>query len=344
MASYIFKRLLLMLPTLLGVLLITFVVIQFVPGGPVEQMVAQLQGRDSGGEGAASAGAGYRGRQGLDPQRIEEIKKLYGFDKPAPERFWSMLKSFAGFDLGTSFYQRKDVWQLIKEKLPVSISLGLWTFFISYLVAVPLGVAKAVRAGTRFDFVSTLVVLMGYAIPGFVLGVALLVVFGGQLQWFPLRGLTSSNWEQLGWGARIVDYLWHITLPLIAMVLGSFAVTTMLTKNSFLEEIRKQYVLTARAKGLDENKVLWKHVMRNALIPIITGFPSAFIGAFFAGSLLIETLFSLDGLGLLSYESVIRRDYPVVLGTLFLFTLIGLVTKLISDLCYVLVDPRVKFD
>ncbi|MGR4870247.1 microcin C ABC transporter permease YejB [Variovorax sp. LARHSF232] len=344
MASYIFKRLLLMLPTLFGVLLITFIVIQFVPGGPVEQMVAQLQGRDAGGEGAAAAGAGYRGRQGLDAQRVEEIKKLYGFDKPAPQRFWDMLKSFARFDLGTSFYQRKDVWQLIKEKLPVSISLGLWTFFISYLIAVPLGVSKAVRAGTRFDFVSTLIVLIGYAIPGFVLGVALLVVFGGQLQWFPLRGLTSANWESLGWGARIADYLWHITLPLIAMVLGSFAVTTMLTKNSFLEEIRKQYVLTARAKGLDEGKVLWKHVMRNALIPIITGFPSAFIGAFFTGSLLIETLFSLDGLGLLSYESVIRRDYPVVLGTLFLFTLIGLVTKLISDLCYVLVDPRVKFD
>jgi microcin C transport system permease protein len=344
MASYIFKRLLLMLPTLFGVLLVTFVVIQFVPGGPVEQMVAQLQGRDAGGEGAAAAGAGYRGRQGLDAQRIEEIRQLYGFDKPAPQRFWDMLKSFARFDLGTSFYQRKDVWELIKEKLPVSISLGLWTFFISYLIAVPLGVAKAVRAGTRFDFVSTLIVLIGYAIPGFVLGVALLVVFGGQLQWFPLRGLTSANWESLGWGARIADYLWHITLPLIAMVLGSFAVTTMLTKNSFLEEIRKQYVLTARAKGLDEGKVLWKHVMRNALIPIITGFPSAFIGAFFTGSLLIETLFSLDGLGLLSYESVIRRDYPVVLGTLFLFTLIGLVTKLISDLCYVLVDPRVKFD
>ena len=344
MASYIFKRLLLMLPTLLGVLLVTFIVIQFVPGGPVEQMVAQLQGRDAGGEGAAAAGAGYRGRQGLDAQRIEEIRQLYGFDKPAPQRFWDMLKSFARFDLGQSFYQRKDVWELIKEKLPVSISLGLWTFFISYLIAVPLGVAKAVRAGTRFDFVSTLIVLVGYAIPGFVLGVALLVVFGGQLQWFPLRGLTSANWESLGWGARIADYLWHITLPLIAMVLGSFAVTTMLTKNSFLEEIRKQYVLTARAKGLDEGKVLWKHVMRNALIPIITGFPSAFIGAFFTGSLLIETLFSLDGLGLLSYESVIRRDYPVVLGTLFLFTLIGLVTKLISDLCYVLVDPRVKFD
>ena len=344
MASYILKRLLLMLPTLFGVLLLTFVVIQFVPGGPVEQMVAQLQGRDSGGERAAVSGAGYRGRQGLDPQRIEEIKQLYGFDKPPVERFWQMLKSYARFDLGTSFYQRKAVWQLVKEKLPVSISLGLWTFFISYLIAVPLGVAKAVRAGSRFDFLTTLIVLIGYAIPGFVLGVALLVIFGGQLQWFPLRGLTSANWESMGWGARIVDYLWHITLPVTAMVLGSFAVTAMLTKNSFLEEIRKQYVLTARAKGLTERQVLWKHIFRNALIPIVTGFPAAFIGAFFTGSLLIETLFSLDGLGLLSYESVIRRDYPVVLGTLYLFTLIGLVTKLVSDLCYVWVDPRVKID
>ncbi|WPH11615.1 microcin C ABC transporter permease YejB [Variovorax paradoxus] len=344
MTSYILKRLLLMIPTLLGVLVITFGVIQFVPGGPVEQMVAQLQGRDSGGERAAASGAGYRGRQGLDPQRVEEIRKLYGFDKPAHERLWTMLKSFARFDLGTSFYQRKDVWQLIKEKMPVSISLGLWTFFISYLIAVPLGVAKAVRAGTRFDFITTLIVLIGYAIPGFVLGVALLVIFGGQLQWFPLRGLTSPNWESMNWGARIVDYLWHIALPVTSMVLGSFAVTAMLTKNSFLEEIRKQYVLTARAKGLSQRQVLWKHVFRNALIPIITGFPSAFIGAFFTGSLLIETLFTLDGLGLLSYESVIRRDYPVVLGTLYLFTLIGLVTKLISDLCYVWVDPRVKFD
>ncbi|MBW8716038.1 ABC transporter permease subunit [Variovorax paradoxus] len=344
MTSYILKRLLLMIPTLLGVLVITFGVIQFVPGGPVEQMVAQLQGRDSGGERAAASGAGYRGRQGLDPQRVEDIRKLYGFDKPAHERLWTMLKSFARFDLGTSFYQRKDVWQLIKEKMPVSISLGLWTFFISYLIAVPLGVAKAVRAGTRFDFVTTLIVLVGYAIPGFVLGVALLVIFGGQLQWFPLRGLTSPNWESMNWGARVVDYLWHIALPVTSMVLGSFAVTAMLTKNSFLEEIRKQYVLTARAKGLSQRQVLWKHVFRNALIPIITGFPSAFIGAFFTGSLLIETLFTLDGLGLLSYESVIRRDYPVVLGTLYLFTLIGLVTKLISDLCYVWVDPRVKFD
>jgi microcin C transport system permease protein len=339
---YILKRLLLMIPTLLGVLLITFIVVQFVPGGPVEQYLAEARaGQGGGGDAGAFA---YRGGQGVDPKRLEEIKALYGFDKPPHERFLQMLWQFARFDLGQSFFQNKDVWALIVEKLPVSISLGMWTFLISYGVAVPLGVAKAVRAGTRFDLVSTLLVLVGYAIPGFVLGVALLVIFGGQLQWFPLRGLTSGNWEELSWGARIVDYLWHITLPVTAMVLGSFAVTTMLTKNAFLEEIRKQYVLTARAKGLGDRQVLWKHVFRNALIPIVTGFPAAFVGAFFTGALLIETLFSLDGLGLLSYESVIRRDYPVVLGTLYLFTLIGLVTKLISDLCYVWVDPRVKFD
>jgi microcin C transport system permease protein len=341
---YVLKRLLLMVPTLFGVLLITFVVVQFVPGGPVEQMVAQLQGRDTGGEGSANAGAGYRGRQGVDAARIEEIKVLYGFDKPASERFWSMLGQFARFDLGKSFYHPKTVWELVKEKLPVSISLGLWTFFLSYLISIPLGIAKAVRAGTRFDTLSSLVVLVGYAIPGFVLGVALLVIFGGQLQWFPLRGLTSSHWAELSWGAKVVDYLWHITLPVTASVLGAFAVTTMLTKNAFLEEIRKQYVITARAKGLSERRVLYRHVMRNALIPLVTGFPAAFVGAFFTGSLLIETLFSLDGLGLLSYESVMKRDYPVVLGTLYLFTLIGLATKLISDLCYVWVDPRVKFD
>jgi len=341
---YILKRLLLMIPTLFGILLITFVVIQFVPGGPVEQMVAQLQGRDVGGEGAAVAGAGYRGREGVDEQRIEEIRALFGFDQPAHVRFFQMVGQFARFDLGHSFFHHKPVWELIKEKLPVSISLGLWTFFLSYSISIPLGIAKAVRAGTRFDTVSSIVVLVGYAIPGFVLGVALLVIFGGQLQWFPLRGLTSSNWHELTLGGKIVDYLWHITLPVTASVLGAFAVTTMLTKNAFLEEIRKQYVLTARAKGLTERRVLWKHVFRNALIPIVTGFPAAFVGAFFASSLLIETLFSLDGLGLLSFESVIRRDYPVVMGTLFLFTLIGLVTKLISDLCYVWVDPRVKFD
>ena len=344
MFAYILKRLLLMVPTLLGVLTITFMVIQFVPGGPVEQYMAEAKAGLAGSGGAESGALSYRGAQGVDAMRLEQIKALYGFDKPAYQRFVDMLGRFARFDLGSSFFQNKDVGALIIEKLPVSITLGLWTFFISYGIAVPLGVAKAVRAGSRFDFLTTLIVLLGYAIPGFVLGVALLVIFGGQLQWFPLRGLTSSNWDELSWGARIVDYLWHITLPVTAMVLGSFAVTAMLTKNAFLEEIRKQYVVTARAKGLDEGQVLWKHVFRNALIPIITGFPAAFIGAFFTGALLIETLFSLDGLGLLSYESVIRRDYPVVLGTLFLFTLIGLVTKLISDLCYVWVDPRVKFD
>ncbi len=342
MFFYILKRLLLLIPTLLGVLLITFAVIQFVPGGPVEQYLIEAKAGAKGG--FESGGGSYRGNQGVDPKRLEQIKALYGFDKPVHERLLQMLGQFARFDLGKSFFQNKDVWSLVMEKLPVSISLGLWTFFISYGVAVPLGVAKAVRAGSRFDLLTSLVILVGYAIPGFVLGVALLVIFGGQLQWFPLRGLTSSTWDDMSWGARIVDYLWHITLPIIAMVLGSFAVTAMLTKNAFLEEIRKQYVLTARAKGLGERRVLWKHVFRNALIPIVTGLPSAFIGAFFTGSLLIETLFSLDGLGLLSYESVIRRDYPVVLGTLYLFTLIGLVTKLISDLCYVWVDPRVKFD
>lgn len=337
MAAYLLRRLLLIIPTLFGVLLLNFIIVQFVPGGPAEQLLSQLTNKENRLSGGPTA-------RTLDPKQVAEIKALYGFDKPAPERFWQMLKQFARFDLGKSFFQSKDVWQLIKEKLPVSISLGLWTFFISYLIAVPLGVAKAVRAGSRFDFLTTLLVLVGYAIPGFVLGVALLVIFGGQLQWFPLRGLTSPNWESLSWGARIVDYLWHIALPVTAMVLGSFAITAMLTKNSFLEEIRKQYVLTARAKGLTERQVLWKHVFRNALIPIITGFPTAFIGAFFSGALLIETLFSLDGMGLLSYESVLRRDYPVFLGTLYLFTLIGLVTKLISDLCYVWVDPRVKFD
>lgn len=345
MWAYILKRILLMVPTLLGVLLVTFAIIQFVPGGPVEQVMSQLSSRTSGGE-RAGADSAYRGRQGVDPAQIEELKKLYSFDKPAHERFIKMVADYARFDLGQSFVHHKDVWGLIQEKLPVSISLGLWTFFLSYLVSVPLGIAKAVRAGSRFDLVSSVIVLVGYAIPGFVLGVALLVLFGGGsfLQWFPLRGLTSANWDELSLGAKVVDYLWHITLPVTASVVGSFAVITMLTKNAFLDEIRKQYVLTARAKGLDERKVLWKHVFRNALIPLVTGFPAAFIGAFFTGSLLIETLFSLDGLGLLGYESVMRRDYPVVLGTLYLFTLIGLVTKLISDLCYVWVDPRVKLD
>lgn len=344
MLAYIFKRLLLMIPTLFGVLVLTFVILQFVPGGPVEQYLAQAkEGIGASTEGGGS-GSIYRGSQGMDEKRLAEIKALYGFDKSAPERFWQMLVQFSSFDLGRSFYQNKDVAELIFEKLPVSITLGLWTFLISYGVAIPLGIRKAVRAGSRFDLITTFIVLLAYALPGFILGVALLVVFGGQLQWFPLRGLVSSNWADLSWPAKIVDYLWHIVLPISSMVLGSFAGITMLTKNSFLEEIRKQYVLTARAKGLSEQQILRKHVLRNALLPIMTGFPAAFIGAFFGSSLLIETLFSLDGLGLLSYEAVIRRDYPVVMGTLFLFTLIGLLTKLISDLSYVWVDPRVKLD
>ena len=352
MWSYVLQRLLLMIPTLFGILLITFIVIQFVPGGPVEQMVAQLQGREGGIEGggapsgpAAPGAGGYRGRQGVDAKHVEEIKKLYGFDKPAHERFFKMVWQFARFDLGRSFFQNKDVWQLIKEKLPVSISLGLWTFLLIYLISVPLGIAKAVRAGTPFDTGTTFLVLLGYSIPSFVLGVVLLVYFAGGtfVQWFPLRNIVSTNWDSLSLAGKIADYFWHITLPVTAMVVGGFAVITILTKNSVLEEIRKHYVLTARAKGVDERRVLWRHVFRNALIPIMTGFPAAFVGAFFTGSLLIETLFSLDGLGLLSYEAVIRRDYPVVFGSLFVFTIIGLLTHLIRDLSYVWVDPRVKY-
>lgn len=337
MLSYILKRILLMIPTLLGALTITFIVIQFVPGGPVEQIMAEQR--------AGIGGGAYKARADNSAQQIEELKKLYGFDKPAHVRYVEMLKNFATFQLGRSFMQNKDVWELIKEKLPVSMSLGLWSFVISYLISVPLGIAKAVREGSRFDTISTLFVLIGFAIPGFVLGVFLIVLFAGGSFWdlFPLRGLTSDNWAELAWPARITDYLWHLTLPLTCLVIGSFAIMTMLTKNTFIEEMRKQYVLVARAKGLSRQSVLWKHILRNAMIPIVTGFPAAFVGAFFAGALLIESLFSLDGLGLLSYESIVRRDYPVVLGTLYLFTLIGLVVKLVSDLMYVVVDPRVQF-
>lgn len=340
MLSYMLKRLLLMVPTLLGALTLTFVIIQFVPGGPIEQLVAEMRTRQVG-----DAGGGLSARRDLDAQQLAELKALYGFDKPPVERYFNMLKSFAQFDLGKSFRQNKDVWQLIKEKLPVSISLGLWTFLLTYLISVPIGIAKAVREGSRFDTLTTLVVLAGYAIPGFVLGVLLIVVFAGgtYLDWFPLRGLTSDNWAELSWPARIADYLWHLALPLLCYAIGSFAVVTLLTKNTFLEEIRKQYVLVARAKGLPAKRILYKHVFRNALIPIVTGLPTAFVGAFFAGALLIETLFSLDGLGLLSYESLVRRDYPVVLGTLYFFTLIGLFVKLVSDLLYVVVDRRVQF-
>ncbi len=341
MLSYILKRLLLMLPTLLGVLTVTFIVIQFVPGGPVEQIMAEAQAAQKGGGDTE----GYRASRDIDKKQVEALKKLYGFDKPAHVRYFEMLASFARFDLGTSFLHNKDVWTLIKEKLPVSISLGLWSFLLSYLVSIPLGVAKAVREGTRFDFFTSLLVLLGYAIPGFVLGVLLIVLFAGgtYLDWFPLRGIVSDNWSELPWPARISDYIWHMSLPVVCVLVHAFAVTTMLTKNTFIEEMRKQYVLVARAKGLSPRRVLYKHIFRNALLPLVTGFPAAFVGAFFAASVLIETLFSLDGLGLLGYESVVRRDYPVVLGSLYLFTLIGLVVKLVADLLYLLVDPRVQF-
>ena len=340
MLTYILKRILLMVPTLLGALTITFVVIQFVPGGPIDQIMAEARASQKGD------GITYKASRDSDAKQIAELKKLYGFDKPAHVRYFEMLGNFVRFDLGRSFLHNKDVWQLIKEKLPVSISLGMWTFLFSYLISLPLGIAKAVREGTRFDVITSLVVLIGYAIPGFVLGIFLIVMFSGGtfLEWFPLRGLTSDNWADLAWPARITDYFWHLSLPLVCMVIGSFAVVTMLTKNTFVEEMRKQYVLVAKAKGLSDRKVLFKHIFRNAMIPLITGFPHAFMGAFFAGSVLIETLFSLDGLGLLSFESVVRRDYPVVLGSLYLFTLIGLVVKLISDLLYVMVDPRIQFN
>ncbi|MCL7744314.1 microcin C ABC transporter permease YejB [Guyparkeria hydrothermalis] len=349
MGAYIAKRLALMIPTLFGILLISFAVIQFVPGGPVEQLMMQLKG---GTQGAAAESGGqftgglYRGEQGLGEEQIEQFREFYGFDQPAWKRFGDMLGNYLTFDLGESYFYQRSVGELIVEKLPVSISLGVWTFLLTYLVSIPLGVAKAVRDGTKFDSITSTVILVGYAIPGFVLGLVLLVLFGGGsfVQWFPLRGLTSDNFEQLSLMGKIVDYFWHLALPITAMVVGNFAVMTMLTKNSFLEEIRKQYVLTARAKGLAERTVLYRHVFRNALIPIITGFPAAFIGAFFTGSLLIETIFSLDGLGLLSYNAVLQRDYPVVLGTLYVFSLIGLFGKLLSDLVYVWVDPRIHFE
>ncbi|MCW8922850.1 MAG: microcin C ABC transporter permease YejB [Gammaproteobacteria bacterium] len=346
MFAYILKRLLLMIPTLFGVMLITFAVTQFVPGGPVEQLVSQLEGNAVSGEASSGAHSMYRGATGLDEEYIEEIRALYGFDKPVHERFLNMVTNYLRFDLGDSYFHNESVIDLMISKLPVSISLGLWTFFIVYLTCIPLGIAKAVRDGSMFDVVSSTLILIGYAIPGFVLGITLLVFFGGGsfFDVFPLRGLVSDNWDAMSWGDKILDYLWHMVLPIIASVIGSFAVMTMLTKNSFIEEIRKQYVLTARAKGVSENAVLYRHVFRNAMIPLVTGFPAAFIGAFFTGSLLIETIFSLDGLGLLSYESVLKRDYPVVLGSLYLFTLMGLVAKLLADISYVLIDPRIHFE
>ena len=344
MTLYIFKRLLLMLPTLLGILFFTFLIIQFVPGGPVEQLVNKLSGLDSITESSSSSNT-YRGSNGLSDEHIEQLNKFYGFDKPFLERFFIMISNYASFDLGMSYFHNQSVGDLILSKLPVSISLGLWSFIIVYLVSIPLGIKKAVNDGSRFDIISSTIVLIGYSIPGFVLGIGLIVLLGGGsfFDIFPTRGLVSDDWSNLSVIEKILDYLWHITLPIICLIIGSFAVMTMLTKNSFIDKINKLYTVTARAKGLSENKVLYSHVFKNAIIPILTGFPAQFVSAFFTGSILIETIFSLDGIGLLSYEAIIQRDYPVVMGTLFIFTLIGLLTKLITDIMYVYVDPRIKF-
>ncbi|MDC7825242.1 MULTISPECIES: microcin C ABC transporter permease YejB [Pseudomonadaceae] len=357
MLAYIVRRLLLIVPTLLGILLINFIIVQAAPGGPVEQMIAKLEGFDaasggatarvSGGGGEVSvAGSNYRGAQGLDPELVAEIEKMYGFDKSAPERFWLMIKSYAQLDFGQSFFRDASVVDLILEKMPVSISLGLWSTLITYLISIPLGIAKATRHGSAFDVWTSSAIIVGYAIPAFLFAILLIVLFAGgsYWDWFPLRGLTSGNFDELSLGGKILDYFWHLALPVTALVIGNFATLTLLTKNSFLDEIGKQYVVTARAKGLTDNRVLYGHVFRNAMLIVVAGFPSAFLGIFFAGSMLIEVIFSLDGLGLLGFESIVNRDYPVVFGTLFIFSLFGLVAKLLSDLMYTLIDPRIDFD
>jgi microcin C transport system permease protein len=360
MAAYILRRLLLMIPTIFGIMAISFAIVQFAPGGPVERIIAQLQGHDVGATArfssvqdsmsqagnAAAVNSKYRGAQGLDPEFIAELEQQFGFDKPVHERFFKMIGDYARFDFGESYYRDVAVIDLIKEKLPVSITLGLWTTLLTYLISIPLGIAKARRDGSAFDIWTSGVIIVGYAIPGFLFAVALIVFFAGgsYFDWFPLRGLVSENWQQMSLMGRIGDYLWHIFLPVLALSIGGFATTSLLTKNAFLDEIRKQYVTTARAKGLGEKQVLYGHVFRNAMLIVIAGFPGAFIGAFFTGSLLIETIFSLDGLGLLSYESIINRDYPVVFASLYIFGLIGLVVTLISDLTYMWIDPRIDFN
>jgi len=348
MWPYIAKRLLLMLPTLLGIVAITFLVLQLVPGGPVERMIGQLRAHERAGEaggGTGQVGLGQR-ESHLEAEQLAYLNHLYGFDQPLHVQFYRWLVRLFTFDFGESYYHHKKVVELVLEKLPVSISLGGWSFLLTYLTCIPLGILKAVRHGSRFDSASSVVILVGYSIPGFVLGIFLIVLFGGGSFWslFPLRGLTSDNFGQLSLLGKVADYLWHLALPLLCYVIGSFSVLTLLTKNSFLDEVNKQYVYTARAKGLPEQKVLFKHVLRNAMIPLILGFPGSFLALFFTGSLLIETLFSLDGLGLLSYESIISRDYPVVMATLFFFSLLALVSNLLSDLSLVLVDPRISFE
>ena len=358
MASYILRRLLLVIPTLIGILVVNFVLVQFVPGGPVEQAIAQLQGggdvfggfagSDEGGlsELDTAADSTYVGARGLPPEFIKELEAQFGFDKPPLQRFLNMVWDFLRFDFGESYFRSISVIDLVLEKMPVSISLGLWSTLLAYLISIPLGIRKAVRDGSPFDVWTSGLIIAGYAIPGFLFGILLLVLFAGgsYFQIFPLRGLTSDNWDQLNWGAKILDYFWHITLPIIASTIGAFATLTLLTKNSFLDEIKKQYVMTARAKGLEERRVLYGHVFRNAMLIVIAGFPAVFIGVFFSGSLIIETIFSLDGLGRLAFEAAVARDYPIVFGTLYVFGLIGLLVGILSDLMYVFVDPRIDFE
>jgi microcin C transport system permease protein len=366
MTAYLIRRLLLMIPTLFGIMLVSFVVVQFCPGGPVERILAQLSGADTGASSRVSGGTGsdfgsrgsqgasgadavnskYRGAQGLPKEFIEGLEKQFGFDKPAYQRFFLMLWNYARFDFGKSYFRDTTVLQLIKEKLPVSISLGIWLTLLTYLISIPLGIRKAVADGSQFDVWTSGVIIVGYAIPGFLFAILLIILFAGGsfFNIFPLRGLTSDNWAQLSLAGKIVDYFWHLVLPIISMGLSAFATMTLLTKNSFLDEIRKQYVLTARAKGCGERQVLYGHIFRNAMLIVIAGFPGAFVHAFFSGSLLIETIFSLDGLGLLSFESLLNRDYAVVFATLYIFSLVGLVVNLIADVTYMLVDPRIDFE
>jgi microcin C transport system permease protein len=357
MTGYLLRRLLLVVPTLFGIIAINFAIVQFAPGGPVEQMIAELKGHGGdaagrmtgmgGTESAAPSEAGvYRGARGLDPHIVAQIRHMFGFDKPPLTRFLDMVGSYLRFDFGRSFFRDQTVLHLIGQKMPVSISLGLWSTLLVYLISIPLGIAKAVRDGSRFDVASSAVVLVGYAIPGFLFAILLVVLFAGGsfVQWFPLRGLTSMGSASWPIGARIGDYLWHMVLPTIALVAGGFAGLTMLTKNCFLEEIRKQYVVTARAKGAGEQRVLYGHVFRNAMLLIVAGFPAAFIGILFSSALLVEIVFSLDGLGLLGFEAAIQRDYPVMFGTLYIFTLLGLVMQIVGDLMYTLVDPRIDFE
>src|SRR6202166_4942911 len=365
MSAYIARRIFLMFPALLGILFVSFIVVQFAPGGPVERVIAQLSGADTGASSRISGSSGgdfgarnqvgaasdavnskYRGAQGLDPEFVKSLEKQFGFDKPAPYRFALMLWNFSRFDFGRSYFRDVSVLQLIKEKLPVSMSLGIWMTLLTYLISIPLGIRKAVMDGTKFDTWTSAMIIVGFAIPGFLFAILLIILFAGGsfFDIFPLRGLTSDGWSQFPWWKKLLDYFWHLTLPIISMGLAAFATMTLLTKNSFLEELRKQYVLTARAKGCSERQVLYGHIFRNAMMLVIAGFPAAFVSAFFAGALLIETIFSLDGLGLLSFESVLNRDYPVVFANLYIFALVGLVVNLISDLTYTWIDPRIDFE